>query len=619
MSTSSVASTREASMESQVEALRARLDPLLSGFETRRCIPFLGAGVSVSAELDPQSPYCRTGRREGEHLHSATHMAKRLAVHLAAELRKARTDPHSRQSRWREFVWNDLDWPPRSGECPSKASEVAHCRGDAASPASQGCNPERKREAAEDAAHRLFYGDAPKPDCTWRLASATGSSELDCFLHHVTSRLQSPLGRLSELLSQRCGYAAVCATVRIDQFCHLLPTVAHYALARLIVEDRVPEIITTNYDLCLERAVAVMQGRSMDIDAAHHRPVLQVVMSRHGYMGVLPNGSDAARGSGPPIQPSRYYKINGSADVFRRAFLTCVRGPDEHAPLHAEQLRDAAERIVLTERQLQSFRNQSWAEGLFRDRARSRHLVFSGFGSEEPQVRHTALAIASEFARDGSGGDEKHPWTLGAAPWFHVYGKHLSFYQMQVLLGWWFAWRAEPPPHTRYEDPENWVGGRDGEGLARLAGEDNPHTTNGCATADNFWTAILFELWQREIEAALAPGALVFERIVRRTLQLVNGVRCVSETALRLALNALRTDLLDGWAGSHVEGCRVPPRIRARKRIECPNLIGRAPSAGEGDVVQVPDFVQWPTEREERVCFMLVFFLYAPGHMQRET
>ena len=46
------------------------------------------------------------------------------------------------------------------------------------------------------------------------------------------------------------------------------------------------------------------------------------------------------------------------------------------------------------ERQLQNWRERKWARDLFNDCLRSRTLVFSGFGSEEPQVRHTALQIA---------------------------------------------------------------------------------------------------------------------------------------------------------------------------------------------------------------------------------
>lgn len=64
-------------------------------------------------------------------------------------------------------------------------------------------------------------------------------------------------------------------------------------------------------------------------------------------------------------------------------------------------LEKAAERIVLTERQLQTFRDQGWAHDLFKDRARTRALLFCGFGSEEPQIRHTALALMEEFSRNG--------------------------------------------------------------------------------------------------------------------------------------------------------------------------------------------------------------------------
>ncbi len=54
--------------------------------------------------------------------------------------------------------------------------------------------------------------------------------------------------------------------------------------------------------------------------------------------------------------------------------------------------------IILTERQLQNWRENKWARDLFRVRCRTRSILFSGFGSQEPQIRHTVLQVKEAVA-----------------------------------------------------------------------------------------------------------------------------------------------------------------------------------------------------------------------------
>lgn len=85
--------------------IREYLAPLLDSIEARRCVPFLGAGVSMDATFDP-----RAGVGD-EKLHHAKVMARRLAVRLLAELHRAGEEGSLRDPSWRDFVWNELGWP----------------------------------------------------------------------------------------------------------------------------------------------------------------------------------------------------------------------------------------------------------------------------------------------------------------------------------------------------------------------------------------------------------------------------------------------------------------------------------------------------------------------------
>ena len=69
------------------------------------------------------------------------------------------------------------------------------------------------------------------------------------------------------------------------------------------------------------------------------------------------------------------------------------------------------------------------------DRARRCALLFCGFGSEEPQVRHTALAIMDEF-RDNGSGPKLAPRDVAELPNAPTVVVHetLGFTQAQILM-----------------------------------------------------------------------------------------------------------------------------------------------------------------------------------------
>lgn len=92
---------------------------------------------------------------------------------------------------------------------------------------------------------------------------------------------------------------------------------------------------------------------------------------------------------------------------------------------------------------MQNFRREQWAQDLLRDRARTRTLLFSGFGSEEPQIRHTVLTLIEEFANGYRKRKPDETMDLPNAPFIQVYDAYLSFYQLQILVGFLDA-HSEP-------------------------------------------------------------------------------------------------------------------------------------------------------------------------------
>lgn len=197
--------------------------------------------------------------------------------------------------------------------------------------------------------------------------------------------------------------------LEIPKFEGLLPTYAHYYLAFLAREGLVDEIITTNYDTCLEKAYrqtfdAIVSNNNKDKDPAC---VITNLDSYRQYSGKTHVNNGQSQ-----LKCLKIYKINGCAT----------------------QANDIPDTILLTERQLQDWRERQWAKDLFRERLRSRSLVFSGFGSYEPQVRHTVLQVVEEFGQvKDTESEDEYCWDRPNAPFIAVYEPHFQFNQMQIL------------------------------------------------------------------------------------------------------------------------------------------------------------------------------------------
>jgi hypothetical protein len=225
----------------------------------------------------------------------------------------------------------------------------------------------------------------------------------NCFFCDVyTAAKDNKLGNLCELFlwefdTLKEAYQSLVKLLRIAQYKDLLPTLAHLYMAKVTREGLLSEILTTNYDCNFEKAYdQITSGKNTDVITSLDDYRSKGVQSDH-----LPR--------------LQIYKINGCSENLG----------DASEP-------EKCELILLTERQLQKWRNRQWAADLFRDRLRSNSLLFIGFGSDEPQVHHTLQTVLDEYTDDHVNHSRQVLETLNA-PIVATFEPQPSFHQQQIV------------------------------------------------------------------------------------------------------------------------------------------------------------------------------------------
>lgn len=221
---------------------------------------------------------------------------------------------------------------------------------------------------------------------------------------HIENTGYISMDRLAEIHEWLLGEEKTCDVIDIEKFAFLDPRAAHQYLAYLARDGLITEIISTNYDCCIERAFK----KSFLFDDANNHPiaVIRDLLEYRKYGGKLKTPDS------PRKSILHLYKINGCAS----------------------NDSSSASRIILTERQLQNFRDEKWVEDMLKDRARRRNLLFCGFGSEEPQVRHTALGISKEFQTTAEQFDNTDDISkLPNAPFLSAHSQP-TFAQLQIMV-----------------------------------------------------------------------------------------------------------------------------------------------------------------------------------------
>lgn len=225
----------------------------------------------------------------------------------------------------------------------------------------------------------------------------------NCFFCDISKAAsEHQLGLLSELYlwefnDIKDAYKSLVELLKIDEYKDLSPTPAHFYIAKLGREGLISEIITTNYDCNFEKAfVDVSGGQNAD-----------VISSLDDYRKV-----GAKRGEDNRL---KVFKVNGCA-----------------GRLNDTNLEKKYESILLTERQLQKWRNRQWAADVFRDRLRSKSLLFIGFGSGEPQVHHTLQTVLDEYT-DELEDNIQDVLATHSAPLVAVFDAYPTFHQQQIV------------------------------------------------------------------------------------------------------------------------------------------------------------------------------------------
>ncbi len=392
---------------------------------------------------------------------------------------------------------NECKAPSGDGSPPARTCESGH---------RVGCEPERPDPSEfsprtgslkRSLANWLWARCKSSPDTAKRAARLLHVPNLHCstegdFVEKLSddkklSHGNASLDRLAEVCTWLSDPQSVCRVLRIERFTTLVPRPAHRYLAYLCREGVIDEIVTTNWDTCIEQALARSFGPRLaarldqldDGDGGPCRVIRQIDEYRRW-------GACRRRGRGRRRPVLRLYKINGCAAAYERDAVA------------------EADRIALTDRQLQGFRDNHWAADLFRDRARSRTLLFSGFGSAEPQIRHAVLALASEFqAFPTEARRESH------APFVHVYEESPTFHQYQLLRSYYTdeisglrvglkqvvtALHADrfPDPRLMSTRPDS-----DGAGIGRMTG--------GGLDADRFWFGVYLVALRGLVERYSGP------------------------------------------------------------------------------------------------------------------
>ena len=471
------------------DLLDARIERLVEQVLRGRCLPFLGAGISQGAPgvFEP-------GLAAGLTL-NAGKIAARLAELLLAWLdgREGSREDHPFERLLAHTSRHDRRELPEGGWSWSPQRSVDRLLDGSGS---------RRSEPAD------VRGRVPGD-----LHAAIGEAWPEV----------PPLGEVAELCWSTIGPTKTVEALRLELWReHFSPTAAHHYLAILIREGFITELLETNYDPFVERAVEETYGRDPERRGSP-ASVIHDLQTYRRFIGAL-------RRDGSDDELVRVVKLNGCGEAWAEAKR--ASGPDSAARLERASLA-----IGLTEEQLQGWPGKSWARDLLQVRTRSASLFFVGFAGADPLVRHHVLAVLREFRESDPGDDRRDDspgwWERPNAPFMMEYKNALNFAQFQLL-------RAFRDAHVRDGAPaevhRNAFLGDDGPGVRRRLGRD---PGGEVLPADDLLALV----------AARATERHLCDRVLSRSSALhayLLGALQHPESALALLRQALRAPVDDG-------------------------------------------------------------------------
>jgi hypothetical protein len=194
----------------------------------------------------------------------------------------------------------------------------------------------------------------------------------------------------------------------------------HHILARFAREGLCPAILTTNFDLLVEGAYRLAGFRDQlrdDSFPATMIPDFQTIASPEDFFT-----------EGKAYREAIVVKMHGCAQRYRD-----VRSSPE-------ALREYLRSMVFTYREIQNWREDSWAADYLRTLLRTRVVVFCGYSLQDPVIHDTFRTVYEEMARIRSARPTREPET---APAF-FFGKARQFHGMAVLQAATAAVGAKP-------------------------------------------------------------------------------------------------------------------------------------------------------------------------------
>ncbi|NCC60348.1 MAG: hypothetical protein EOM12_05290 [Verrucomicrobiae bacterium] len=337
-----------------------------------------------------------------------------------------------------------------------------------------------------------FLGSGVSYDCNYAGKSKSFNSEENKVKGHTTDGLKKRFADKDKSLGELCEHFLwttnksdsdslrdLVNKLMIHEFIHLEPTQAHQIIALLVREGLLPQIITTNYDTALEKAICKSFGDNGDnCSECRHNECKSVVHDQKTCSHQKPG----KQGSGDRLH---LYKINGCA----QALVDDNNKPENERTYH--------QKILLTMRQLQAWRERRWAKDTFRVVLRSNTILFSGFGSDEPQVLHTVHQVLDEYSSfiDGS-------YNLGDnlcdlppnTPVIHSLESEPSYCHRQIANNFIQSVAGQ----YNSEAADKLILRRNSDGI--------PKNSDNKLTADDFWLLIFQETQHRLVSEIIAKA-----------------------------------------------------------------------------------------------------------------
>jgi hypothetical protein len=170
----------------------------------------------------------------------------------------------------------------------------------------------------------------------------------------------------------------------------------HHVLARFAREGFYDSVLTTNFDLLLEGAL-----RLSGFGTGVPRAASSLTATQHFDVLASPQ---AFFQRGKAVQTFTVLKLHGCAGLLRTLHEQRLEATVQKTPVEHEQDKLANQfkylpQLVYTYREIQNWRDDSWAADHLSTLLRTHTLVFAGYSTADPVMHNTFRGIYEEMAR----------------------------------------------------------------------------------------------------------------------------------------------------------------------------------------------------------------------------